>query len=186
MIVYHGSNSNFKNFKISKSLVKHQSTMENEGLGIYFSTDKKVAESYGKYLYTLSIDDRIVYNFNDYKTCQQYINNIARYIFDKTKVNIGYLVDLSAIATNIQLGGVSIANIDKELLLWFDSREAWHTQMTERSRNAVKKALREVLKINSAKVYLFNYHIKGCGVAKSADLVKIVNKECNGIRVGGV
>jgi len=90
----------------------------------------------------------------------QYINNIARYIFDKTKVNIGYLVDLSALATNIQLGGVSIANIDKELLLWFDSREAWHTQMTERSRNAVKKALRDVLKINSAKVYLFNYHIR--------------------------
>ena len=48
MIVYHGSNSNFKSLRISKSLVKHNSTLLNEGLGIYFSTDKEVARSYGK------------------------------------------------------------------------------------------------------------------------------------------
>lgn len=39
MIAYHGSDSNFKTFRLSKSLVKHNSTLENEGLGIYFSTD---------------------------------------------------------------------------------------------------------------------------------------------------
>ena len=32
MIVYHGSNSNFKSLRISKSLVKHNSTLLNEGL----------------------------------------------------------------------------------------------------------------------------------------------------------
>lgn len=36
MLVYHGSNSNFRTLRISKSLVKHDSTLENEGLGIYF------------------------------------------------------------------------------------------------------------------------------------------------------
>lgn len=60
MIVYHGSNSNFKKLRIAKSLVKHQSTLENEGLGIYFTTDKEIARSYGKWIYSLEIPDDMI------------------------------------------------------------------------------------------------------------------------------
>ena len=58
MVVYHGSNSNFKKLRISKDLVKRESTKTNEGMGIYFTTDKEIARSYGKYIYTIEINDK--------------------------------------------------------------------------------------------------------------------------------
>ena len=43
MRVYHGSSHNFKKLRIDKHLVNYESTLLNEGLGIYFSTDFEIA-----------------------------------------------------------------------------------------------------------------------------------------------
>ena len=45
MIVYHGSDSNFRKLRIAKELVKNSSTMLNEGMGIYFFTNKEQTQS---------------------------------------------------------------------------------------------------------------------------------------------
>lgn len=63
MIAYHGSNRNFKKLRISKQLVQRTSTELNEGIGIYFSTNKRVAESYGNYVYILEINDKYFKDF---------------------------------------------------------------------------------------------------------------------------
>lgn len=63
MVVYHGSNRRFKSLRISKSLVNGRGSLENEGLGIYFSTDRDVACSYGKYVYRLYVNDKVLKDF---------------------------------------------------------------------------------------------------------------------------
>ena len=80
MIVYHGSNHCFRKLKIARSLVEHASTLENEGLGIYFSTDKNIAKSYGKYIYILELNENKMYDFRNRTECQKYVHNIIRFI----------------------------------------------------------------------------------------------------------
>ena len=76
MIVYHGSNSNFTKLRIAKSLVKNSSTLENEGPGIYFSTDKSVAKHYGKYVYTLDINDKYFLDSRNAVICKKCLYSI--------------------------------------------------------------------------------------------------------------
>lgn len=88
MLVYHGSNSNFKQLRISKSLVNIESTLTNEGLGIYFSTNKEIASSYGKYLYTIDINDRILLDFTKRQICERFINSITNEVYKKHGFNL--------------------------------------------------------------------------------------------------
>lgn len=85
MIVYHGSNSNFRTLRISKNLVNHKSTITNEGLGIYFSTNLDVAKSYGKYIYTLEINDKVLIDFRSRGNCRRYLAKLAN-IFIKIQM----------------------------------------------------------------------------------------------------
>ena len=94
MIAYHGSNSNFRQLRIAKSLVKHTSTLDNEGLGIYFSTDKEVAKSYGKYLYTLEINNKYFRDFRNIKTCRQYLALLSQEVYKRFKIDILYFIDM--------------------------------------------------------------------------------------------
>jgi len=83
MIAYHGSNSCFKNLRIHKSLVKSSATALNEGLGIYFSLDRDVASSYGKYMYTLEINDNYIKDFRVLAVCKKYVADLIRYIYTR-------------------------------------------------------------------------------------------------------
>lgn len=178
MIVYHGSNSNFKRLKIAKDLVRFESTVSNEGYGIYFSTYREVAESYGKYLYTLEIDDKQLLNFKNNRTCLYYLNNLKNYIREKTEINIYDYISYNGIANYMQYGGIAIWGVGREIYMQLDSIEEWHASTSESKRNKVYSILRGYNK-RSLKAYIFNYHIRGVGVIKdvSEDVVKIISKE---------
>lgn len=177
MIAYHGSNKNFKKLRISKQLVQHTSTELNEGLGIYFSTDKSVAESYGNYLYTLEINDKYFKDFRKKNVCTLHIRNLVRYVYKKTGVNIQNFTDLNTTINYIYFGGISIYNLSKELGLVLDSSEKWYVSLSETKRNQVLSALRQYDK-EQCVAYMFNYNIKNIGVIKkiSDDIVVIKDK----------
>lgn len=176
MIVYHGSNSNFKSLRISKSLVKHSSSLLNEGLGIYFSFDRKVAESYGKYLYTLEINDKLLLDFRKRSVCRLYIASMAKEIYKKTKLDILYYINMNEIAERIYYGEQCICILGDEIANILDSTDSWYFSTTEKQRIEVYKMLRHMDK-DKLHVYLFNYNIKNIGIIKDLNAVRIINKE---------
>lgn len=178
MLVYHGSDSNFRTLRISKSLVKHQSTLDNEGIGIYFSTDKEVARSYGKYIYSLYVNDKYLYDFRKKNVCRAYVSKVVNYVYKQTKVNIGYFMDLNGLIDRLYWGGTSICGVGREIYMCLDSCDIFWTKLTETQRQRVRSALNRCDK-DCPPAYLFNYHIKNVGVIKnvSEDVVIIYTKE---------
>lgn len=181
MIVYHGSDSNFKKLRIAKSLVKHESTFENEGIGIYYSTDKEIARSYGKYLYTLEIHDDKYTNFKKRKECEKYVLNMMKEVQAKCNVNLNQYLSADMITQTIDrmyLGGLAISGVGKELCLLLDSTCDWYLNLSVSKTEQVYRVLRNYGKSHLA-AYDFNYHIRNIGIIKNVDpdIVKIVDKE---------
>lgn len=176
MIVYHGSNSNFKKLRIDKSLVKHQSTLDNEGLGIYFSTDWSIADSYGKYVYILEINDSMFYDFRNLSVSQRYVADIRKRILGNFGVDIAGFADLDTLAYRVYSGGQAICGVGHEIYMLLDSSETWFRHRSTLIQK-VYKYLRSVDK-NCPKVYMFRYSIRDVGVIKdvSDDVVRILEK----------
>lgn len=175
MIVYHGSNSKFKTLRIEKRLVKSNASLLNEGMGIYFSLDKGVAASYGKYLYTLNIVDKGLADFRTIKTCMTFLNQLARYVYLNTKnIDIRRYINLHDVAISMVEGQVAISGVAKEIELQLDSNELWHTLGETTIENTYRQAEKFIKQ--SLKAYLFNYNIKGIGILKRVDpdIVEII------------
>ena len=178
MIVYHGSDSNFKQLRIAKSLVKHRSTLENEGLGVYFALDKEVARSYGKYIYTLDINNKYLKDFRNASVCDSYLRRIAEEIQKDININILYYIDLNQFITRMCCGGISIASTCEDIYNILENNEDWYIVTNKSRRERAYKVLRNYDK-NHLYAYLFMYHIPNIGVIKVIDdnVVKIVKKE---------
>lgn len=178
MIVYHGSDSNFKKLKIAPRLCKRISTSTNEGYGIYFTTDKELARSYGKYIYTLDIADSYFYDFRIKSNCVDYLTEIIVYI--RTTVNIDIRPYIyKELVTNMYCGGQYLFKLGHELINELESNTDWYKNTTQALRNKVYVELRRCDRILLPKAYMFNYHIKDIGVIKNTDeqYVKIISKE---------
>jgi hypothetical protein len=177
MLVYHGSNSNFKTLKISAKLVKNDSTLRNEGLGIYFSTNREIAESYGCYLYTLEINDSYLYDFRNKTVCTNFLNNLVKFIYINSSININQYINLLDIRDRMCYGGLCIFELQKEICALLENTEKWYIHTTETKRYGVYSLMRKFVKDNLI-IYMFNYNIKDIGVIKKVtpDVVKIVDK----------
>lgn len=178
MKVYHGSNSYFRHLRISKSLVKHNSSLLNEGLGIYFTTDKEVARSYGKYIYILEINDKYFKDFRSRTTCRLLIAKLAKLIYKKYGVDILKYVNLQELSEKLYLGGIAFYSLDKEITQVLESTEEWYFGVNKTKREAIYRDIRKYM-TEELIVYMFNYHIKDIGIIRSTDdnVVKIIGKE---------
>lgn len=76
MIFYHGSNTEFDNFKIKKGTFL-DSDYDNP---IFLTTDKDFAKSYGKYVYSVELVDDV--NIFDFRKLEDY--------WDLTEESYGY------------------------------------------------------------------------------------------------
>lgn len=178
MIVYHGSNSNFNRLKISKKLVKNESTLLNEGYGIYFSLDKNVAMSYGKFLYTLEINNKYIRNYKTLNSCKKLVKNILDEVENITKKSIKKYIDVNAIANNLFKVNLGFNNLGKELELILDNNFNFYNNYSNSVRNNIYRKIRITIK-KTLKAYIFNYHISNIGIIKDVnpEIVKIINKE---------
>lgn len=180
MIVYHGSNHNFRTLRLCPKYTG-QSTKENEGVGIYFSPNRQVAESYGKYIYTLDVSDDTMIDFRKEYDTAKYVNRMLMAIWNKTKVDIWKYLDVPSIVESVVNGDICISDLgERDIYLILDSTEAWYTDgLPEWKRQSVYRVLRQ--EDQKLQVYMFPYHIKDIGVIKdvSTDVVKIVGKERN-------
>lgn len=175
MVVYHGSNSNFKQLRISKDLVKRNSTLDNEGSGIYFSTDRSVAESYGKYIYVLEVNDGLLWDFTKLSKCREYVELIRNAVFKRFKIKIEYYADLPTVVNRMVFGGQAICAVGYEISQLLDSNENFVLGFSESKKREVYRVCRSFDK--SIKAYLFTYHIRGCGVIKDVDPMVVTIKD---------
>lgn len=177
MIVYHGSNSRFETLRISKSLVKSEASELNEGIGIYFSTFKSVACSYGKYMYTLEINDNCLLDFRKKPVIRKYLKGIENEIYKTEKIYISRYVDLNALVEYIYQGNIAISGICREIELLLDSNESWYN-CTPAQIERVYDILRKYDKKHQIG-YLFNYNIAGIGILRKVgpEIVSIVKRE---------
>ena len=178
MIAYHGSNSNFKKFRIHKDLVKSDSTLRNEGLGIYFSTNIDVAKSYGKYLYTIGINDKVLLDFTNKRVCTSLIYNVCKEVYKSTGADISCALDVNDIADYLHTGRVAISGLHREIWLLLDSNEEFYKRYSDSQRERICTALKLANK-KALKAYMFIYQIPNIGVIKDAsdDVVRILKKE---------
>lgn len=178
VIVYHGSTHRFKKLRIGKSLVERRSTVDNEGYGIYFSTDRAVAESSGPYIYVLDINEEHFEDFRKKETCRKYLNTLCNYVFEKTGILMSEYIDLSHTLDRMRLGGLAISGVGREIYLLLDSEELFYRNVCETKREKLYRLLRNYDR-KHLDAYMFEYHIKNIGVIKnvSADVVKIIRRE---------
>lgn len=176
MIVFHGSNRNFKVLRISKSLVNSSASENNEGYGIYFSTDVNVSKSYGRYLYELEISDKHFRDFRRLGECQKYVKELQRYILSKSKIDISGYLNIKTIAEEMVAAEIPIYGVGREVYLFLDSNYLWYN-VSETKRNQVYAILRGYAK-RTLEAYMFNYHISNIGICKTTnpDVIKIVHK----------
>jgi hypothetical protein len=178
MLVYHGSDSNFKQLRIAKSLCKRGSTVHNEGYGIYFTTDLEIAKSYGKYVYILEINDTVLHDFRRKNECTTYVSKLVTMLRKETNINLFEYIDVQGLIDRMYWGGLKIFDISTEILNLLDSTEKYYRATTETHRKKVASVLRRYTK-NTLKAYLFTYSIKNIGVIKDVDpsIVKIVSRQ---------
>lgn len=172
MIVYHGSNHNFEKLKIVKRNTKNSSLL-NEGYGIYFNLNPSVASTYGKYLYTIEISDMLVLDFRKLSTCNTFISMLIYEIYKNTEVNIGKYLD-NKLIENLRDGNLAVNNIDKEIYLVLDNTEEYYMRYTDTQREHVKKFLNKYK--NEVKAYLFSYNIENTGIIKDVSIANIIDK----------
>lgn len=176
MIVYHGSNHNFKKLKLDSKLTR-DSTKQNEGVGIYFSKKPDVASSYGKYLYTLCVNDKYLLDFSNIETCKKFVISMIAEVYKMYKIDIRMLLCVDTLANEIYDGRACIYTFDEEVMLHLDSNEYFYRRCNENAVNLVRRALHSY-KNRVLKCYLFNYNIPEIGVIKdvSDDIVRIIDK----------
>lgn len=179
LIVYHGSDRHFKNLRISKDLVRSPFSELTEGMGIYFSTNKYVASSYGRYVYTLQVNDNCLMDFRKEDNIYIYLKNIEDVIYKAEKIFISRYVDFNVILEYIYYGNLAICSICREIALALDSNENWYLEDVNKI-NRVQNILRQYDKKHQIG-YLFNYNIDGIGVLRKVgkDIVRIINCEKN-------
>lgn len=177
MIVYHGSNHVFKTLRIVKSN-ERASTSENEGSGIYFSRDVEVARSYGKWLYTLKINNTALKDWRIKYNVSNYISILNKGVYNKFGIYLPGYFDMKQLILCTYTGGRKICELYKEIALLLDSCENWHLCVSNKTKNDV---IKEIKRWNDsfATVYFFPCNIKDCGVAKilSEDIISIVSRE---------
>ena len=177
MTVYHGSAHNFQNLKVTPAMAG-ESAKRNEGPGIYFSKQKSVAESYGKYIYTIRLDKNIIMDFRKYSTCLKYLKSICETVRKSAGVKISEYVNINKTAEYLHEGNVAISATGWELWLLLDATEDFHRHIGCTKQLAIYKALKKWDRENP-KIYLYTDSIKDVGVIRRHGLghAEIISKE---------
>lgn len=152
--------------------------MNNEGCGIYFSTDREIAESYGRYLYTLEINESYLKDFRNINTCKAYVNDLAKHVKKETDINLSKYMQLYDTVKRVKYGELAVSDIGREISLLLDNNENFYSDLSESKRNRLLQILR-VYDKKHLNVYMFTYHIPNIGIVKNLnpDIVRIISKE---------
>ena len=191
MIVYHGSNSNFSKLRISRDLVHWEKERTHadgitfrfmpldhtEDVGIYFSADKETAKQYGKYVYTLEINDCYIKDFRGRTACRMFLAKMAQEIYKKIDVDLLEYVNLEHLSEKMYWHTLCISTIYTEFEhIFFNSSD--FNKLPKSKRDRISQMIRAICK-RELTVILFNADNRDEGIIKKVDdsIVRIISKE---------
>ena len=129
MILYHGSSHNFDFPNISQiKKYSKESSVLNEGYGLYCTSIPMVATSYGKYIYEIEVDRQDISVFNSYSSVQYYIVDIILFIKERNKVDISPYINIHSIAEYVVSGKIGVCNIGGEIEKILDNSEPFYNR----------------------------------------------------------
>lgn len=144
-----------------------------------------VASSYGKYLYTLEINDRAFVDMRKKANCTKYIRKIIGAVYKETGVNIGMYFDFQYTIDRLYYGGQAVFSVGHDIAEVLDNTDEFYDSgLSQTKKSNVYRILRRMDK-ECPKAYMFNYHIKNIGVIKdvSEEYVRIIKRENIGFGV---
>lgn len=141
MLLYHGSSHRFSKPDM-RAIKKYCSdaSSNNEGYGLYCSTDLSVAQSYGKYTYVVVVDDKDVIDFSKMANCKFILKKLVIHIRNNTGVDITPFIDVIQICNGIQQGRIGVAFIGDYIRIILDNSEKFYSKC-EKYADSVLNAL---------------------------------------------
>lgn len=154
-ILFHGSPNHFYEFNINKDFLNTRPENLVEGIGIYLTDNKEIAENYGKYLYHVIVNKKNILDFTKKETIKNIIKETEKEV-KKTYKNFNfkkYIKNISELIENVVDGYLSIS-FYKEINNLLDSNEVFYIDFQEDVENIF-----EIIE-KTIKKYTNNYIIK--------------------------
>lgn len=161
MILYHGTNKIFEEFKINKELSNFRYSELMEGLGVYMTTSKEIASGYGQYIYEVEIDDKDIFD----STSKEEMIDIIRMISKRVDFDIESMIDVSDLCDGVESGDISVSELYKEINDLLDSNEELYIRYSDRLTyddddlfNQIEEAYLDIIPS------VIKYYDKGLGI----------------------
>lgn len=119
MLLYHGSNRIFKEFKISEELAITNKDNLVEGYGVYMTDDKSFAKNHGNNVYTIDVSNSLISDFTD----KQYILSLLNKIEKDVDICFNDYFDIDSLIESTLSGKILITKFYKEIVDLLDSTE---------------------------------------------------------------
>jgi hypothetical protein len=177
LVLYHGSSRLFSNFEVREDLCVHDiNSVLSEGMGIYLTSDKRIASNYGNIIYEVEVYDRNILDLTNIKGVSFVIQRLCEGLGEIGVDVRDYLREetLDRIIDGVVSGGLCCTKIDRELEMYLDSEESFHID-----GNVVEEVYERLGNINREDIldrYVIKFNDRGLGVvyiAKNPLLLKI-------------
>lgn len=177
MILLHGSNRIFDQFKIGKEYSGKGYNTLMEGLGVYMTENINIASKYGKYLYRVFVNEEDIFDATKKKNIVALINALGM----KVDIPLYDYIDIEGLALGIRDGQYSITDCGQEICNCLDSVEEFYQMyqdkityeddcLLERIKDEFKELLKPIIKYNDKSLGVVYIGIK------KLNILKIINK----------
>lgn len=176
MKLYHGSNHSFDFPNISQiRKYSKESSLLNEGHGLYCTSIPMVATGYGKYIYEIEVDRQDIRTFNSYTSVGLYIMEIAEFVENRNKVKIAPFLNINNIAAYVVGGKLGVCNIGREIENILDNNEQFYNRYGSISE-VVYESLRLWDKKHSPGCFKVECSVPNTFIIKDFTLIKSIKK----------
>lgn len=176
MIGYHGTSHYIRKIRIAPKLSSNASK-DNEGVGCYFFTDsKEKAAQYGRYVYTLEIDDPVP-DFRKTETAMAYLEDMRQYIKSRIDLDISCFISFSLIVDYIVDGRIAVRDIGKEVWLHLDSSEPFYKVAGIKKAEKIQQLIKRYENQHLPNAWLFSASITNVGIVRKESAVRIIRME---------
>lgn len=126
IVLYHGTNRNFTEFKIGKEYLKNQHAELSEGLGVYLVENPDFCKSYGDKIYEVEVLEENIIDFTEVQVVKGVLNKIRQDILDNTKQDIFLYFNANEVAEFVSNGEFTCTTMYDDIRDYLDANFKFH------------------------------------------------------------
>lgn len=177
MILYHGSKRDFEEFVIHPSLTERDFEALNEGYGIYMTEDREFASRYGGFLYTVEVDDDLIFNSLHTGEVLQFLKEIENEVGFPILRYINALELIEGVIEGFQ----EATDLPRSITLELDSSSSFFEQAGDLVTYEEDCLFEKIRKANETLLKpVTRYHNRSLGInyiAKKTEALRLIKKE---------